>query len=110
MLLNDEINLNEIMFTIKEHKLNYEKIQKYPENNEIRQIKEIKKVIICEIKNLFANENVSKLKYLYYEWFDKENDNLQKIYKDMLYDLHHNYSEKQNKIYQIIKLSYDKVK
>ena len=110
LLLCDEINLNEIMFTMKEQKLKYEKLDKFIENKDIRQIKKIKKVISCEIKDLFEKQNISKLKYLYFEWFDEICENLQDIYSRMIKDLYDNYSEKQQNIYNLIKLSYNQVK
>ncbi len=110
LLLCDEINLNEIMYTMKEQKLKFEKLNKYPHNADIRQIAEIKKIIACEIKTLYEQQNISKLKYLYFEWFDKTSDDLQNIYKEMCFDLQQKFSPKHQNIYEIIKLSYDKVK
>ena len=48
LMISDEINLNEIMFTMKESKLKYEKLKKYSKRTGIRQIDEIKKLIKCE--------------------------------------------------------------
>lgn len=110
LLLGDEINLNEIMFTMKETKLDFEKLKKYELKPNLRQLNKIKQVIYCEIKNLYENKNINKLKYLYIEWFDEENDNIQSIYKKMCYDLQNTFSEKQQNIYNLIKLSYNQVK
>lgn len=109
LLLADEINLNEIMFTMKETKLTYEKIDKYEKRKEIRQIEKIKKLINCEINTLYESKNISKLKYLYYEWFNVLNNDIEKIYKDMQDDLNKSFNENQERIYYLIKKSYNKV-
>ena len=109
LLLADEINLNEIMFTMKETKLKYEKLKKYEKRKEIRQIEKIKKLIICEIKTLYESKNISKLKYLYYEWFNILNEDIEKIYSHMKIDLNKSFNENQERIYYLIKKSYNKV-
>ena len=110
LLLNDELNLNEIMFTMKEYKLEFEKIKEYKRKNDIRQIAEIKDLISLEINNLYKEKKLSKLKYLYLEWFDYEENDIEIIYQNMINDLKGNFKEKHQTIYNLIKLSYDKVK
>ena len=44
------------------------------------------------------------------EWFEKDEDNIDIIYKEMLNDLKNSFKEKHQVIYNLIKLSYDKVK
>lgn len=110
LLLGDEINLTEIMFTMKESKIEYEKLAKYETKNYLRQVKKIKQLIYYEIKNLYEKQNISKLKYLYIEWFDEINDDLSTIYKRMCEDLKNSFNDKQQNIYDLIKLSYNQVK
>lgn len=109
LLLSDEINLSEIMFTMKEIKLPYSKKEKYPAIRELRQIENIKKLIKCEIDTLYESKNISKLKYLYFEWFNEYKEELDEIIKGMYKDLEENYSVNQKHIYEIIKHSYNKV-
>ena len=109
LLLSDEMNLSEVMFTMKESDLQYEKLEKYGINATLRQIKEIKKLIKCEIDTLYETNNQSKLKYLYYEWFNKNSDNIEKIYKEMTSSLQKGYNENLKKIYDFIKMSYNNV-
>lgn len=109
LLLADEINLNEIMFTMKEAKLKYERLEKYEKRKEIRQIEKIKKLINCEINTLYESKNISKLKYLYYEWFNILTDDIDRIYSDMKSDLKHSFNKNQEQIYYLIKKSYNKV-
>lgn len=109
LMLGDEINLNEIMFTMKETKLKYEKLKKYSKRLAIRQIEEIKKLIKCEINTLYESNNISKLKYLYYEWFNTTNNNIEDIYNKMNKALECDYDDNQKNIYNLIKKSYNKV-
>lgn len=109
LLLADEINLNEMMFTMKETKLKYEKIEKYSKRKNIRQIEERKKLINCEINTLYESKNKSKLKYLYFEWFNELNNNIEEIYNRMKEDLKNDFDENQERIYHLIKKSYHKV-
>ncbi len=109
LLLADEINLNEVMFTMKESKIEYEKISKFKNIQNIRQIEEIKKLINCEINTLYESKNISKLKYLYYEWFNTLNDNFEEIYKIMKKSLKNSFDDNQKRVYDLIKKSYYKV-
>ncbi len=109
LLLSDELNLNEIMFTMKETKITYEKINKYKNRKNIRQIEKIKKLIECEIDTLYENKNQSKLKYIYYEWFNVLNENMEEIVKKMKKELKINFDENQKRIYELIRKSYHKV-
>lgn len=109
LLPGDELNLSEVMFTMKESTLQYEKLAKYKSNKEIRQIREIKKLIQCEIDSLYEEKNESKLKYLYLEWFDKNNENIDDIYKEMTHALQKEYSTNLKRVYDFIKLSYNQI-
>lgn len=106
LLLEDEVNINEMIFTIKETELDYKCLEKYKENVGLRQEEKIKKTIKCEIENLKKENNKSKLKYLYYEWFNKKCDDVYLMYQDMLDDLEKNYHDNLKVIYDFIKLSY----
>ena len=109
LLLNDEMNLNEIVYSMKETKINYEWIKKYSKKGELRQIEKIKKLIKCEIRTLYKSKNTSKLKYLYYEWFNKMEKNIEKIKQEMEKCLASAYDKNLEKIYNVIKISYNKV-
>ncbi len=109
LLLNDETNLLEMMFTIKETDFHYEKEKKYPKRNDLRQIEEIKKLIKCEMETLEHAKNESKLKYLYYEWFNKTCEDPKIILKEMKTALKKDYDASFLRIYDLIKLTYNKV-
>ena len=109
LLLNDELNLNEIMFTMKEKKLEYEKLEKYKKREEMRQIAKIKRLINCEIDTLTKSKNESKLKYIYYEWFNEWDVNVEHMVKKMKNELKKHFDSKQQEIYNLIRKSYHKV-
>lgn len=108
LLISDEINLIERTFNLREVKLKYEKTKKYPERKDLRQIAEKKKLINVEIETLYKNKNKSKLKYLYYEWFNKNEENIENMYKNMKKELNLKFNENTLNIYDLIKLSYNK--
>lgn len=108
LLLSDEINLTEMMYTIKETKIQYEKLKKYPIRKDIRQKEEIKKLIKCEITTLYKSNNISKLKYLYYEWFNENTSDIEIITSKMNKMLEKDSIENLNRIYNLIKYSYNK--
>lgn len=107
LLLSDELNLSEVMFTMKESTLSYEKLEKYPISTTLRQESKIKKLIKCEIDTLYQEKNLSKLKYLYCEWFNKNNEDIECIYKEMTNSLHRGYDNNLKRVYDFIKLSYN---
>lgn len=106
LLPSDELNISEVMFTIRESTLHYEKLEKYPSITTLRQERKIKKLIQQEIDTLYEENNTSKLKYLYYEWFNKNNDNIEEIYKEMASSLQKEYNDNLSIVYDFIKLSY----
>ena len=107
LLLNDEENLLEMLYTLKESPLSYKKGKKYKERRELRQIAKVKQLISCEIDTLYTTKNFSKLKYLYYEWFNKSSEDIMEMIAEMKEHLQ-NYNEDVQKIYDFIKLSYNK--
>lgn len=106
LLPSDELNISEVMFTMRESTLHYEKLEKYPSITTLRQERKIKKLIQQEIDTLYEENNTSKLKYLYYEWFNKNNDNIEEIYKEMASSLQKEYNDNLSIVYDFIKLSY----
>ena len=107
LLPSDELNLSEVMFTMKESTLHYEKLEKYQNSKTLRKIREIKKLIQHEIDTLYEEKNESKLKYLYYEWMNRNDNNIDTIYKEMTSSLQKGYDENLKRVYDFIKLSYN---
>lgn len=109
LLLDDELNAIEATFNMKELEINYEIKDKLAESNTLRQIADVKRLITLEINNLYQNQEIAKLKYLYYEYKQEKCENLEEIYKTFLKDINTNFNEDLLKLYYIIKLSYHKV-
>ncbi len=109
LMLNDEANLLEMLFTMRETELTYEKGEKYKKRKDLRQVEEIKKLIHCEVDTLFEAKNKSKLKYLYYEWFNKESEDISLMVRDMKNALKKEYDVNFSRIHDLIKLTYHKV-
>lgn len=108
LLLSDEANLIEMLFTMRETDLVYEKGEKYKKRKDLRQVEDIKKLIKCEVDTLYESKNSSKLKYLYYEWFNKESNDINSMVRDIKNALKKEYDADFARIYDLIKLTYNK--
>ena len=93
LLIDDELNVLESTFNLKEYNLEYEILNKLPLNSNIRQENEAKKVISLEINNLYQKKDLSKLKYLYYEFKKEKSDDASYIYETLNQELNNNFSE-----------------
>lgn len=109
LLLDDEMNVLEISYSLKEEEMEYEIIGKLVENKDLRQVSEAKKLIVLEINNLYQNKDLSKLRYLYYEYKGEKSTDIEKIYNTLKEELETSFNEDFFRIYDIIKLSYHKV-
>ena len=65
---------------------------------------EIENKIKEEIKKIY-NENTEKLNYIYYECFDKKENNKDEIYKKINEELENNFNEIEEKLLPILKLT-----
>lgn len=109
LLLDEEEEVLDLCYKLKEAKIDYNIIKKRVKNE--FQTREEKNIIKCIKKDLalnFAQKNISKLKYLYYEYFNKHCDDINQIYQDFLKELSLGINEKHYDLYNLIKLSYSK--
>ena len=97
LLVDDELNINEFVYTLNKEEINYKKTKKEFFYKDIRQELIIKRIIKLEIKNMYDKKNYSKLKYI------------DDMYNNMLKQIEQKISEKEYHIYEIIKLSYNNV-
>ena len=109
LLVDDELNVIEATYGLKEVTFNYEIIDKIKKDSSLRQIGEAKKLILLEINNLYKTKDINKLKYLFYEYKKENTDNIEYIYKRLIDDLNTKFNQEILKLYYIIKLSYHKV-
>ena len=109
LLIDDDLNILEVIYGIKETTFDYEIIKKIEMNQTLRQEKEAKKLILLEINNLYQNKEIDKLKYLYYEYKKENINDIDYIYEQIKSDLEKKIDQDILKLYHIIKLSYHKV-
>ena len=109
LLIDDELNVLEVIYGMKETTLDYEILDKLEENKDIRQVEDAKKLILLEINNLYENKEKDKLRYLYYEYKKENIEDINYIYESITNDLKTKFNQDILKLYYIIKLSYHKV-
>lgn len=109
LTVEDELNINEFIYSINKIDIKYDIIEGCPRNKETRQELRIKKILKLEIKDIYNKKNYSKLKYLYLEWFDEILTNIEEMYMNMLNKIEDKISDKEYHIYEIIKMSYNNV-
>lgn len=105
MLIDEEIEVNEICVTNKKEKINYNKINK----NVVLDLKtrldiEKEEFILNEIKVLKNNKKNDKLKYIYYDCFDKKEESISKIIDEIKLKLKQNDLILINKLYDLLKI------
>ena len=105
-LLDEEEEILDVAGKLKEVKLNYKIIKKRNKNDfktrqEINIINYIKK----DLDSDYKKNNINKLKYLYYEYFNKQSDNIDLIYQELINELNKDINEKHYNLYNLIKLS-----
>lgn len=109
LTVEDELNINEFIYSISKSKINYEIISSDIFFKETRQELNIKKILKIEINTMYKQKNYSKLKYIYLEWFDEILDSIDIMYKNMLDKIKNKLSDKEYHIYELIKMSYNNV-
>lgn len=105
LLLEDELNIIEIGFSLKKEKLVFHKEKKLIFNNYLRQEEDMKKIIKKELEKSYQEKNNSKLIYYYLEWFNKYNSNVEEIYLTMINELDKKEIKDIDKIYNLVLLS-----
>lgn len=98
-VLDESDLLNEI--NIKYEIIEYNKKSDFLTRNQRKILKYLKR----EIDYLIENKNFNKLKYLYYEWYDKKIDDIDEIKNDLYKILDLEFSEKHTNFYNLIKFS-----
>lgn len=104
LLLDEEEEVNEISSRLPSVKLEYNIIAKNEESDLTRNERKILSYIEKDLHNSFIKKDINKLKYLYYEYFNEENDDINYIYETLIKTLN-KYSSKHTNLYKLIKLS-----
>lgn len=72
-----------------------------------REIK-IKKYLTNEFKNAYREKNIQKLSYLYFEYFNKIDENIEEIYNELITSLKKEVTDGHLKLYELVKLCHEK--
>ncbi len=105
LLLDEEEDVLEVLNHLPKVKLEYKIIEEKVKNNLTRKENYIIKYIKKDLNNSYKNKDINKLKYLYYEFFGIENNNITEIYNSLINSLNDNINEKHYNLYNLIKLS-----
>lgn len=95
--ISERLAVTNIVYKIREKKDECNCLTRY-ENHILKYIKK-------DLNDSYKNNNLSKLKYLYYEYFNKQCNDLEVIYNSLINELS-NLNEKHYDLYNLIKLSY----
>lgn len=107
--IDDDLNISEFLYTVDIMKVSYEIKDEIKYNGSLRMEDEIKLLIKTEVNSLYKKKDFVKLKYLYMEWFNKVPYDNEQIYDYMINKLNDKVGIEEKRIYDLIKLSYNKV-
>lgn len=107
LLLDEEEDILDISNRLAEIKLDYKIISKKEKYHNLTRMQEhIIKYIRNDLNMCYQKKDINKLKYLYYEYFNKNNvRNIDTIYDSLIKELE-KINEKHYNLYNLIKLSY----
>lgn len=101
LIYEEEDEANDIAMHLPLTKITYQEIIPINEENKLRIEIEKKETLIHYIKE---NQDKILLKYLYYEYFHQENNNLEQIKEYLLNEIEKNWTKKQNDLYHLVAL------
>lgn len=107
--INDECNVMEVIYTLPIFKMEYKILNKLELNKDLRLESTIKDLINLEINTLYKNKEWEKIVFLYNEWFLKSNSNVGEMVQEMQNRLKGEITDREFRIYNLIKLSYNNV-
>lgn len=104
LLLDEEEEINEISSRLPLVNLEYNIIEKNKISDLTKEEKKVLNYIESDLHNCYHQKDINKLKYWYYEYFNKESDNIEFIYQSLLKTLDE-YNDKHHNLYKLMKLS-----
>ena len=109
LLLDEEEEIIDESYDLKEEKLNY-KIETKINNNIFLTREEQKKqrYLLLELDNIVKENNRNKLNFLYQEIFLKDKLTFEEKYLKLKEDIEKNYTSKYNNLYETVRLTYIK--
>lgn len=109
LLPEDDLNVLEISSGLKRKLISYIKLNALKSEPDLREVKKIKQVIKTELHKLYQTQNQAQMSFLFLEWFNEFEPDLEVMYHKMLKALASDLDLKQEKIYRLIKLASTKV-
>ena len=107
LLISDELDVMEIAYDMMEESIDLELLEKRNAHI-LRQDEVIKRYLSLEYRTLLEDKNINKMSFLYYERFMKKNNDLNKMYQDLISDLNNDILDIHYELYKIVILSYKK--
>lgn len=109
LLLDEEEDLIEEAADLREEPITYKILSKNSKDYFLtRQEVKKKRYLLKEMDNLYEENNIEKLNFLYEELFKKDDLSFYDKYMRIKKDLTENYSKRHNKLYDIVRLTYIK--
>ncbi len=107
LLLDEEQDTLILSNKLLECEIEISKLKKIS-NNEFntRLEQEMQKVLRVEIEDSYKNKKIDKLKYLYYECFGKDQDDIDLIHNALIKNIENAKMNNCSKLYDVVKLSY----
>lgn len=104
LLIDEEAEIIEIAGRLKEQNIKYKVIEpETPNHFKTRNEQKKEQYIIEELKR--NEKNLEKLQYLYFEFFGKQEEQKDKIIKELMQAIQQNENQMNQKIYDFFKLS-----
>ena len=109
LLLDEEEYVLDMCDKLATIKIDYKILRKHSKQEfQTRQEESIIKYIKKDLNIDYRKRDINKLKYLYYEYFNKQCDDIDVIYHDLMGELNKDICDKHYNLYNLIKLSYSK--
>ena len=106
LIFDEEEEANDISKDLNQIKINYLENKETLKKDNLRFIIERKE----KIKNLIdKTNNLSVLRYLFYEYYHKENNDINKIKKTLKKEIENNWNKNINKLYNLTKILEKKI-
>ena len=106
LLLDEEEDVLDVSSKLGEVKLKYKIMNKRNINEfQTRQELSVINYIRKDLDTDYKNSDLNKLKFLYYEYFNKQEDDIEKIYQELLHELTKDINQKHYDLYNLIKLT-----
>ena len=108
LLLDEEEEIIEESYDLKEENLNYKIESKINNNIFLTREEQKKQKYLLELDNIVKENNKNKLNFLYHEIFLKDKLTFEEKYLKLKEDIEKNYTSKYNNLYEIVRLTYIK--